>query len=148
MRCLGLLLAITLGMSGCVAPPFGDRAAFWRKDRATYSISDVRANRSKGNISRIVLYWVPANSQHMRADQVKMWEVKPQKPTPFSGFRFRALETPPGFRSTKRPGTLPNSGYYYLEIYGFPESSLLMNDLPSCDSIYKWLRARDADTVQ
>jgi len=132
------LLAITLGMSGCLAPPFGDRTEFWRKDGATYSLSDVPANRGKGNISRIVLYWVPADSQHMRADQVKMWEVKPQKPTPFSGFRFRALDTPPGFSSTKRVGTLPTRGYYYLEIYGFPESSLLMSDLPSCDSVLRW----------
>jgi hypothetical protein len=131
-----LILVITFASGRSFA---GDQFEYWEKKGRTYFIQDVPANRAQSTVSRIVLYWVPADSHNMRKDEVVIWEIVPEKPVAFAGLKFQVFDHPSGFILTKAEGKkLPKNGNYYLEIYGYPHWSLLLEDILSADTVLGW----------
>jgi hypothetical protein len=113
----------------------------WETCGAEISIYNFPENQGRGNISRIVLYWLPNDSIDRNKDELPIWEVRPEKPTPFAGFKFQVFVTSPAFKLTRSwAKDLPNAGGYFLEIFGYPSSVKLVEYLPSTLDVMSWPR--------
>jgi hypothetical protein len=110
----------------------------WENHGGDFCVYNFPENQERGNISRIVLYWL-ANDSIDEREKMIVWEVMPEKPTAFAGFKFSVFVTPRGFSETKNWGTkLPAAGGYYLEVFGYPKSTKLMEQLPTAPEVLKW----------